>query len=218
MTWTTLLRLRRHLLLPTLMGLALPAHAEIYVCIDASGRTITHDRPIVECLDREQRVLNHDGSLNRIMGPSMSAEERAAAEAAERRQRLQQQARLEQLRRDRNLVQRYPNEAAHQRARDLALDQTRVVTRAAQERLAQLEAERKPLENEAEFYRGRELPMRLQQDLEFNTMASALQRQLIVRQQEEARRIHERFDEELERLKSLWATSAASPASRPSAR
>lgn len=42
-----------------------PAQAQssgIYTCIDAQGKRHTADRPIPECLDREQRLLNRDGS------------------------------------------------------------------------------------------------------------------------------------------------------------
>lgn len=195
------------------MGVHLSVHAqgEVFVCIDAAGRTITHDRPIRECIDREQRVLNRDGSLNRIIGPSLSPDERAAAEAEARRQRLQQQARLEEMRRDRNLMQRYPNEEAHERARHLALEQPRVVMRAAEERKAQLAREREPLISESEFYKDRELPPKLRQELDFNSAASDLQVQLISRQIDEMRRINERFDDELDRLRLLWNGSPPGP-------
>ena len=50
---------------------ALPAAAadpenkpRIYRC-DVDGKKVTRDRPIAECSDREQRLLNADGSVNR---------------------------------------------------------------------------------------------------------------------------------------------------------
>jgi len=33
----------------------------IYACTDAKGRRITADRPIADCVDREQRVLGNTG-------------------------------------------------------------------------------------------------------------------------------------------------------------
>ena len=56
--------------------------AGIYTCVDAQGRRHTSDRPIPECLDREQRVLNRDGSQRQVVPPRMTAEQRAAAEKA----------------------------------------------------------------------------------------------------------------------------------------
>ena len=53
---------------------------EVYTCIDKHGRRITSDRPIAECLDREQRELNPSGSERRRIPPVLSENERAALE------------------------------------------------------------------------------------------------------------------------------------------
>ena len=42
------------------------AQAGIYTCVDAKGRRLTSDRPIVECLDREQKELTPNGNVKRI--------------------------------------------------------------------------------------------------------------------------------------------------------
>ncbi len=58
-----------------------PAGAQgIYVCVDAKGRRITSDRPILDCLDREQSELSPTGQVIRKIGPSLTAAERAAEE------------------------------------------------------------------------------------------------------------------------------------------
>jgi len=58
----------------------------IYTCTDAKGRKLTSDRPIPECADREQRVLNPSGTVKTIVGPSLTGPERAALEARQRRE------------------------------------------------------------------------------------------------------------------------------------
>jgi Domain of unknown function (DUF4124) len=58
----------------------------IYTCIDGKGNKRTSDRPIPECSDREQRVLNKDGTLKRIEPPTMTPNERAEQEAAKRKE------------------------------------------------------------------------------------------------------------------------------------
>src|SRR5688572_21226596 len=83
----------------------------IFTCTAADGRRLTADRPIAECLDREQRVLNRDGSLRMILQPSLTADERAALEEAERKKVQDRVVRQDAIRRDRNLLARYPNEA-----------------------------------------------------------------------------------------------------------
>ena len=57
----------------------------IYTCVDKHGRRITADRPIQECLDREQRELSPSGITRRQIGPSLSDTERAARSQRERR-------------------------------------------------------------------------------------------------------------------------------------
>ena len=57
-------------------GSGTPAPAGIYTCIDAHGRRLTSDRPIPACIDREQRELNRDGTVRRIIPPTLTATER----------------------------------------------------------------------------------------------------------------------------------------------
>ena len=56
----------------------------IYTCVDRNGRRLTADRPIPECLDREQRELSPSGMTRRQIGPSLTELE-VLAEHAYRR-------------------------------------------------------------------------------------------------------------------------------------
>lgn len=176
----------------------------IYTCVDNRGQKRVSERPIAECTDREQRVLNKDGSLKRIMPPTLTAEERAERDAAERKQAEERAALNDAVRRDRNLKARFPNEAAHQKAREAALEVVRVAMRTSQQRLQDLETERKPLNSEVEFYRGRIMPARLKQQIEANETSVAAQRDLIQTQEAELVRINRLYDSELEHLRKLW--------------
>ena len=65
------------------LGAAWAASAQaqgIYSCIDAKGRRITSDRPIVECLDREQELRGKTGTVREVLPPSYTREERARLE------------------------------------------------------------------------------------------------------------------------------------------
>jgi hypothetical protein len=190
---------------------AAPAHAAIYSCVDGNGRRLTSDRPIVECATREQRMLNTDGSVRQIVPPTMTADERAEAEAKERQASADRVAQQDAMRRDRNLVNRFPNDAAHMKAREAALDDVRKGVAFSQGRLAELERERKPLIDEQEFYKGRKPPAKLRQQLDANDAAVAAQKSLVQNQEDEIVRINNLYDVELERLKKLWA--GASPGS-----
>lgn len=186
---------------------AAPAGA-IYTCTTTDGRRLTSDRPLAECKNVEQRILNRDGSLLRVQPPTPTAEERAARDAEQRRKEAQLQAQQDAARRDRNLMQRYPDEAAHQRAREAALGPARLALTSTEQRLQELQRQREPLLAETEFYKGRSLPDKLRQQLDANEAAAAAQRSAIATHRAELDRINGLYDAELERLRRLWAGAA----------
>lgn len=182
-----------------------PSSSGIYSCVDDKGRRLTSDRPIPECNAREQRILNSDGSLKAVRPPTLTAEERAEADARERKAAEARVAQADAARRDRNLMQRFKDEAAHQRARESALESVRIAQRLTQNRLADLLRERRPLKEEQEFYQGRSLPPRLKSLLDANDASLQAQRDAAVGQEAEIERINRIYDIELERLRRLWA-------------
>jgi len=185
-----------------------PAQAQdrkaIYSCVDANGKRLTSDRPIAECSAREQRELNADGSVKRIVPPTLTGDEQAVAEARQRDEAAARIAKQDALRRDRNLLVRFPNEAAHNKAREAALDDIRKSIRITQDRLALLATERKPLMDETEFYVGKPLPAKLKNALDANDASTDAQQSLVQTQQAEVVRINALYDAELERLRKLW--------------
>lgn len=206
------------------------ASSAIYTCVDDRGRRLTSDRPIPECNSREQQILNRDGSVRGVKPPTPTAEERAEKEARERRANAERMAKLEATRRDKNLLARYPDEASHHKAREAALDTVRLAVKATETRVKELEAERKPLLDEAEFYKGKRLPPKLKGQLDANDAALEAQKEAAHTQQAEIERVNRNFDVELARLRQLWAgampgslgplvapTSAIKPAAAASA-
>jgi hypothetical protein len=183
---------------------ARPPDGGIYTCIDDSGQAIRRDRFIAECRHKEQRILNRDGSLRRIVPPTLTPEERAERDRIQQEQRQAQAAQQDTVNFDRLLKTRYPNEAAHQRARATALSASEAAIHAAEARLRELAVERKQLGQEAEFYRGRVVPAPLRQQIEANEGQAEAQRTSIRNVQGEQERINKRFDVELERLRKLW--------------
>ncbi|WP_416760097.1 hypothetical protein ACNI65_24655 [Roseateles sp. So40a] len=185
-----------------------PTSGGIYMCTTPDGRRVTSDRPIPECQTREQRVLNSDGSMRKTLPPAMSPEEQTAADQRKRQEDVQRAAQQDAMRRDRNLLQRYPDQAAHQRAREAALDDIREAMQQSEKRLQALSVERKPMMDEAEFYKGKRVPMKLQHQIDMNDAAAAAQRESIENQKAEMVRVNRIYDEELAKLKRLWAGAA----------
>jgi hypothetical protein len=185
------------------------APAGIYTCTDEKGRRLTADRPIAECSHKEQQLLNGDGSLRGVIPPTLTAEEKAEMEARDRAATEARATQADAVRRDRNLTARYPDEASHQRAREAALDTVRLAIKATELRLRELQIERRPLKEEAEFYQGKALPPKLRAALEANDASVDAQRGASASQEAELGRISKIYDAELERLRRLWAGAPA---------
>jgi hypothetical protein len=178
----------------------------IFRCVDANGKVITSDRPMPECANREHKQLNPDGSLNRVIPPPPTDDERAEAERKDREAKVALSAKNDAIRRDRNLMQRFPDEATHRKARAKALDEFSGSVRNYEARITLLEAERKKLREEAEFYvpLKKPLPPQLKQKIDANDASLEAQNGLVQNQQTEIVRINALYDAELARLKKLW--------------
>lgn len=177
--------------------------APIYTCT-LNGKKLTSDRTIPECGNQEQRVLNSDGSVNRVIQPTPTDDERAAIEQRQRDAEAERVQRNDAVRRDRNQMQRYPDEAAHRKAREKALDDIRKAVQISKERIKLLMIERKPLLDESEFYVGKSMPTKLKTGLDANDASLEAQKALIQNQESEVKRINDLYDLELARLKKLW--------------
>jgi len=189
----------------------------IFSCVDASGRTITSDRPIPACFDREQVELNSSGTVKRRIEPRYTARERAEIEARAREAEQAALRQREERRRERALLVRYPSAATHDRERAEALKQVDAVIEAARKRLSELGEERRRIDGEMEFYAGDpgKAPASLRRQVEDNDQAVKVQKRFIGEQEEEKRRIASRFDEERTRLVQLWSPENGGRARRP---
>ena len=178
----------------------------IYSCTDSKGRRLTSDRPIPECLDREQRELGKTGIVKRVVPPSYTADERAKLDAQRKAEELQRARVAEEKRRDKALLVRYPNQAMHDKERADALLQIDEVVGAVNKRQEALARQRKEIDVELEFYQGdvNKAPSWLKRKLEDNEQQVQIQKRFLADQAQEKQRINARFDEELAKLKMLW--------------
>ena len=189
------------------------AQTNIYSCLDVKGRTITADRPIAECTDRTQRELSNSGVLRRQVGPSLTAHEQAAHDEKAKQLAEIRAREAEDRRRDKALLLRYPTPATHDRERAAALQQIDEVIKASNKRKGELEDQRLTLAGELEFYVKdlSKTPASLKRRLEENDSSALVQQKFIADQDQEKKRVNQRFDEELGKLRQLWVL-AKSPA------
>jgi len=188
----------------------------IYACTDAKGRRITADRPIADCVDREQRVLGNTGVELRRVSPTLTEQERSAIDARRRQDQAEQARVREERSRDRAMLLRYPNQASHDAARNEALSQVSDVNAVAQQRLSELKQRRTKLNTELEFYQNdpKKAPANLRRQLKDNSESQEEQLRFIKQQDEEQQRINQRFDAELQQLRRLWGQAQAPAAAR----
>lgn len=178
----------------------------VYTCTDAKGRKLTADRPIPECTDREQKVLNPSGTVKAKVGPTLTTQEKANQEFKEKREIEERNKTLDERRRDRALMTRYPNRDVHDGERREALAQVNVVIQAAKTRVAELSRQRVAIDDEMEFYKKdpAKAPAYVRRQQEENIQSQAVQKRFIDEQESEIRRVNVRFDDELVRLRQLW--------------
>lgn len=183
---------------------------EIYTCTDARGRKLTSDRPILECLDREQKILNPSGTVKARVGPKLTAKERSELEAKAKAEQAQQALLEEERRRDRALLIRYPTKSVHEKERMEALASIERVKQAAVAQVADLQQQKAKLTDEMAFYAKdpSKAPAKLKRQMDEVNQTLAAQGRFMAEKDAEAARVNARFDAEQERLAPLWQMAA----------
>jgi hypothetical protein len=154
--------------------------------------------------------------VRRRLEPTYTAREQAEREDRERQAQQQAARLLEERRRERALLIRYPNAAAHDRERAEALVQIDAVISAARKRLGELAEERRKIDDELEFYAKdvAKAPDSLRRKFDDNNKSMTVQNRFIADQDDEKKRVNARFDEERTRLRPLWAGNAPATSTR----
>lgn len=183
----------------------------IYTCTDSSGRRFTADRPIVQCADREQRVLGPTGVERRRVGPALTEFEMAQRLDQQRQEQLLLQRTQEQRRRDAALLARYPDRDSHDTARRNALLQIEALQKMALKHMQALQQESEQLQQELAFYQQdlSKIPARLRAAVQDNEKAQHDQQAVLAAQDQETQRVHQRLDGELARLQPLWQSRSS---------
>jgi hypothetical protein len=108
--------------LPLLMAMSIAHAQKMYMCKDASGRTITSDRPIPECADRATKELDRTGMVRREIPPPPTPEQRREQKMKEEKAKADAIIAEEQKQNDRLILAHYANEKDIEASRKRALD------------------------------------------------------------------------------------------------
>jgi hypothetical protein len=187
------------------------SQAQIYMCKDASGKTITSDRPIPECADRTIREYGKSGNFKRDIPPPPTAEERHKQEAEEARKKAEEAAAKDQKRADSALLARYHNEADLDNARKRSLAIVQEQQKRENASLAKSELLLKQAQTEVDANNKKKTPVppvliRKVDDLQNSVNAS---KKRIQDQDAELAKINAKYDDELKRFKELTGAAAS---------
>lgn len=142
------------------------AAGEFYCCQDPnSGRRVCGDTLPEQCRGRAYRVLDSGGNVVKEVGPPLSPEQKAELVQETKRKKQLEEASREQRRKDQALLDTYAAPEDIDRAQKKAEDDVNLAIQAAQERIVATQKKRKKFEDEAEFYKKKEIPAELAKQL-----------------------------------------------------
>ena len=161
-------------------------------------------------------MLRSDGSVRGVVRPSLTQGELAELNARDRQQSVDQVAQQGASRRDRWLLQRYPDQASHESARQAALVTPLQLVRSSELRFSELAEVRKQLLIQAAQARGA-ASLELQQKIGANEVTIQAQRDLLVVQRAEVDRLNASYDSERAMLQKIWEANAPIHMAAPAA-
>lgn len=215
-----MLRLGLALMLVTTAMLPMQAAAQgrvTYCCNDSSGKQVCSDVLPKQCYGRAYREINAQGvTVKRIDAP-LTAEQREMKEAEAKKAKEEETKRLEQDRKDRALLATYASEKDIDYVRDRALADVQKNIKAVQDKQAELAKLKAKLDAEAEFYRKKTLPPKLQAQIRDNDADMKAQQAAIESKQKEIEALKAHYEaekqryQELSRQKATGRNEAAAP-------
>lgn len=190
------------------LGPAVAAAANLYCCIDSSGKQVCADLLPQACYGRAYRELGESGRTVRVVEAPLSAEQRAQRAAEEAQHKADEAILREKQRRDQALLNTYGSEKDIEMMRTRALDDVQKSIRAAESKIAETRVKRKSFENESEFYKKKPLPPDVQKglrDADYEIKAQELQ---IDAKKQELDAIRTKYDEDRRRFLDLSRRAA----------
>lgn len=196
-----------------------PAAAQnIYCCHDpASGRRVCADTVPEVCKGRGHKVIDRNGSVIREVGPPLTAEQKAEQIAEAKRKQEIEAAERERRRRDAALLETYSNLEDIDRMQARAEEEIKKGMVQAEERIADAQKRRKKFEDEAEFYKKKELPTEVRRGLKSAEDEIQAQQALLDSKQQDLEATRAKYAEDRRRYRELTGSGnrALHPAAAP---
>ena len=179
------------------------AAGKLYCCDDAKGMQVCGDLLPHACYGRAYREIGASGRTLRNVAAPLTAEERAQQALEEAKRKEEEAALKEQQRKDQALLNTYGSVKDIEAMRSRAQDDVQRSIAAAQEKIAEIRVQRKKFEDEAEFYKKKQLPAAVQKGLNDTAFEITAQESIIESKQKELKIIREKYDEDKRRYIDL---------------
>lgn len=197
------------------LGLTCTAQAQIYMCKDANGRTLTSDRPIPECANRAVKELSKDGVVKREIPPPLTPEQIRQKKEAEDKKKAEEAAIAEQKRRDAAIMGAYQNEAQIEAERQRSVSQLRNNINIAITTQNNAEQRRKALQTEADglVKSGKPVPPPLKTRIDDSQRTINQESKNIAGMEDDMLKIKAKYDDLIKRFRAINGEPAAPDAS-----
>ena len=195
-------RLATLALLLTISSTSLAA-GQFFCCPDQNGKQVCGDILPQACYGRAYREVGSNGQTIRTVEAPLTAEQRAHRAAEEEKHRIEDEKRREQQRKDQALLNTYGSERDIDAMRMRAETDVFQSIRNAETKISEIRQLRKKFENEAEFYKKKQLPADVQRGLrEADAEIKSIQSE-IASKAKELELVRLKYDEDLRRYLEL---------------
>ncbi|MCU6433416.1 DUF4124 domain-containing protein [Undibacterium sp. Jales W-56] len=181
------------------------AHAEIYTCKDATGRTLTSDNPIPECANRAMYVRKSVTQSARELPRPLTPEERRKADAEEEKQKKEAQLEDQRKKDELYLLSNFKNESDIEVARQRSIANLKEKIRANNEQLKDIALIQAELRSEQQHGAKKSVEENMNLQRRANQLASAILSARASNDKYEAEQVHinTQYDDILKRYREV---------------
>lgn len=182
----------------------LSSQAQIIKCVGKDGKTYVGQTLPPQCAGQASEQINKQGVVVKRNQPAMTAEQRAAKEAEDKKKLEADLAAKEEARKNKALLSTYGSEKDLEVARARALADNENAVKQTQIKIAQIEKRGATLTKELEFFQGKNKPpAKLLQDIKNNEIDRKAQQSLLEAKKKEVDIINAKYDGDKRRYQDL---------------
>ena len=179
------------------------AAGKLFCCNDANGKQVCGDLMPQECYGRAYRELGDTGRTVRNVDAPLTAEQRAERAEEDEKRKIEEAAMKERQRKDQALLNTYGSVGDIDAMRERALGDVRKSISDSESRIAEIRVRRARFQDEAEFYKKKQLPSEIQKGLNDADSEIKAQQSVIESKKKEMEIIRAKYDEDKRRYLDL---------------